>query len=310
MCVLYPECGSAKINVMQARTRSFTSGWIYGLAALGGLALAAGCAEGVDPGSGEQLGGDNRFGTDASAGGGGNPGGFPDADLTRPDAGGFDLGDDAAAPPDEPDDPEAEQISITYNSSLDIVPNRFATCLARDGEGGPIIAHRQNSYFRVFNLSDFGITSDFVLESVRFGVAEARGSGGAQPVEIFVGHQATAGAPVDRQGDPNGGSALERLAAGTLSEVGDRENAMLGVNLPQRPVVPAGRHLYVELSLPDGLADDGNHNLFLVGVNEAAEQAPSYFSSETCTAASSIDTFESHGFTNRWIVEVRGSHVP
>ena len=296
---------------MQVPTWPFTSSWISGLAAVGVLAVVAGCAEGVDPGSGEQLGGEDRFSLDASVGGGGDPGPFPDADLSRPDAGGFDLGDDAGVP-DEPEDPEAEQINITQNASLDITPNQFATCLRREGEDGPIVAHRQNSYFRVFNLSDFGVSSDFIVEQVRFGVGRAAGAGGSQPVGVFVGHQASAGAPVDRAGDEDGGPNLERLAAGTLPDVGDRENAFLGINLPQRPVVPAGRHLYVELSLPDGLnaAGEGNHNIFLIGVNDANETAPGFFSSQTCGGAELIDTFESYGFSNRLIVEVVGSHVP
>jgi hypothetical protein len=312
---LYPERESAKMGVMQPRTRSFTSGWTTGLTALGVLALVTGCAQGVEPG-GEQLGGSNQNTVDASTGGGGGGlpdggslGGFPDADPFRPDAGGgFDFGDDAAPPP--PDDPDVEQIVITANSSIAVSPGSFAGCILRQED--ETVFHRQNNYFRVFTPSDFGITGDFTVEVVHFGVARAAGIGGNQPVAIAVGHQASGGEP-----DPGN---VVVFASGTLN-IADREttsdqsaylNIRLNVDAEER-VVPAGRHLYVELALPDGRdqGGEGVHNVFDVGLNFENETAPSFFSSPECDGID-LTTFEDAfgAGSGRWVVAVTGTHEP
>lgn len=286
------------MNVMHRPTFAFTTGWITGLGALA-VAAGLGCAEGSESGGGGGGGADagRQLGGTPSTDGDIDPDrpGSPDASPFTPDAD-FDFGDDAGAPSADAA-PGTEQVVLTHNASIDLLEDNFAGCVVRDGGDGPIVAHARNNYFRHFNLDDFGIQSDFVVDVVHIGVSRAEGTDGEQPVGLAVGHHAPGNAP-----DPGN---VDVVASGVVN-VSDRELAFLNVAIGE--VVPAGQSIYVELALPDGQEDE---NVFLIGVNQQGETEPAFFSSpDEDGCGISFDSFPAVGFANRWVVAITGTHQP
>jgi hypothetical protein len=278
------------MNVMQVRTRPFTSGWFTGLAALGVLALVAGCAEGVDPGSGGQgSSGDGRFGGDTpppDAGtGGGNPTlpGSPDASPFVPDAG-IGFGDEADAEPPPPPEAGAERVTLTYNASTEIAPELFAAC-RQDG------FQTRNIYLRVFDFADFGVTSDFLVETVSIAVERADSPEGSQPLNVLLARQSPGAPDMSAPVFENRDIVLSNGQLGFLN-VRDIDE-----------VIPAGQALTVVFVVPDGTE---NENLLQVGVNREPENAPAFIIAPDC----GVDDPAPFGdfFTTRWIVSVTGVH--
>ena len=66
---------------------------------------------------------------------------------------------------------------ITHSSSQAITPLNSVSCNNASG-------HTDNSYWRAFNMTTFVGASDYNVTSVSFGVEEATGAGGTQPVTV------------------------------------------------------------------------------------------------------------------------------
>ena len=277
------------MNVMHLGTRSFIGSRTLGLAAVCGLAMAAGCAEGVDPGSGEQgnSSGDGRFGGDTIADAG--PGGpsLPDpvdASPFQPDANsGFGQADAEPAPEPEPGE---QRVTLSYNSSTEIEPDLFAAC-RQDG------FQTRNIYLRVFDFSDFGVSSDFTVEEIHIGVSRAESADGEnQPVQVLLARQQGGGAP--------------DLSSPVLDDrdilLADGELGFLNVRDIDEVIEP-GESLLVAFVVPDG-TESGD--LLEIGVNRESEDAPSFIIAEDC-GVDDPAPFEDF-FTTRWIVAVTGVH--
>ena len=69
---------------------------------------------------------------------------------------------------------------LTHSTSQSIIQFNSVSCNA----GG---LHTNNSYFRVFDLAnDFGINESIDVESVDFGVEQATGATGSQPITVNI----------------------------------------------------------------------------------------------------------------------------
>jgi hypothetical protein len=208
---------------------------------------------------------------------------------------------DARAPADAGTQPDAEpdaatSITVTHNASLDLDEGRFANCSFIDGDEQPV-RNAQNNYYRVFDLSAYGVEGDFLVERVRFGASRAEGASGSQPVVVRVGHQSAPGVP-----DRNGFTSLfdEQIAVndGTL------EYFEVSVN----ETIPAGRALYVELEIPES-TDQNNPDLLLVGVNDADQDEQAYYSSPGCGFESALQPFDEAGWSFNWVAAVEGRRL-
>ena len=135
------------------------------------------------------------------------------------------------------------------------------------------------------------------MTSVSFGVEEATGAGGTQPVTVRLytnsgGSIPWRNADPDRDDhDPGAG-----CASGTV------------LSVPLVATVPAGTsELVMEVFTPNGQATG---NLFFIGSNTAAETGPSYLSAADCGIATPTDT-AAIGFPDMHIVfNVLGGCVP
>jgi hypothetical protein len=153
-----------------------------------------------------------------------------------------------------------------------------------------------NAYYRVFKLSDYGITYNYKITNIAFGVQTANTT---FPVELnlytFVGTFPTGTAtPL---GSPLNVNITPANAGGMVNT---------GTNLTQ--IVPSGSTLVVEI-YHDG--DVTPVQSFYMGTNPGAQTGPSYLSSETCGILTPIATGTGAlaGFASaRWVMTITGQN--
>jgi hypothetical protein len=154
-----------------------------------------------------------------------------------------------------------------------------------------------NSYYRVFKLSDYGINYNYNITNVAFGVQTASTT---FPVEVnlytLVGTFPT--------GTPTflGTTNVTVAPANVLGMVNT------GTGLSQ--IIPAGGTFIVEL-FHDGSGTTPPQSFYL-GTNTSAQTAPSYLSSEACgidtpiaTGTGALAAFGSA----RWVITVTGQNT-
>jgi hypothetical protein len=157
-----------------------------------------------------------------------------------------------------------------------------------------------NNWYRVFRLSDYGITTPFHVASVDFMVDYADSPNGTQPATVKLGSY---------------GGTVDAATLGTITPItaatvsipnGDATAAIPPpVTAPMTATIPAATNLVVELDVPDGQAAG---NFFFIGVTASAENHPSYVHWPACgTAVPS--SFSSVGFPgNNIVITVTGTH--
>ncbi|MGB0384510.1 MAG: carboxypeptidase regulatory-like domain-containing protein [Ardenticatenaceae bacterium] len=155
----------------------------------------------------------------------------------------------------------ADDQSLTHSASQEIADLNSTSC--QNGND----LHRDNSYYRVFDLSgDFDVNEDFEVSSVEFGVQLARGAGGEQPVRVNLYTL-------------DGSFVLANLTAIGSAEVNLPDQSLTIASVPVSGTVPAGSTLVVELFTPSGVADG---NTFFVGSNNQGQTDPSYIRASFC----------------------------
>jgi subtilisin-like proprotein convertase family protein len=178
--------------------------------------------------------------------------------------------------------------TITHSSSQAITPLNSVSC--NDGVG-----HTDNSYWRAFSLTAFGITGAFDVQSVDIGIEQATAGGAAgAPNKKSISKSKKGGGKIvtspNGQGQPltvniytssqpfpTGFPGSLTLIGTASTTVADQSGTIL--NVPITGTAPAGSELVVEIFTPDGTATG---NLFFIGSNSAAETGPSYLSAADC----------------------------
>ncbi len=177
--------------------------------------------------------------------------------------------------------------TITQSTSQTVVPGSVACTTAGVGS-------TQNSYWRAFTLSDFGVpaASTYNVSSVSFGVETVTTS-----LPITVNLYTTTGFPT---GFP-GSLTLIGTAMTTITTV----QGGTVVSVPLAASVPPGTsQLVMEVNAPDGTP---SLNFFFIGSNTAAETGPSYLSAADCGITTPTTT-AAIGFPNMHIImNVNGS---
>jgi len=163
--------------------------------------------------------------------------------------------------------PQGGELTITHSIDPDSIFNEGSLACSQVGTNFT----GENHYWRSFVLSDFGITDVFNVTLVDIGIQEAlAGIGGVQPMtcNLYI----TDGTPFP-DGFPN---SLTLIGTTTL-DVPDQ-------SVTHFPIVvtgtaPAGSELVVEISIPEGILEG---NIFLIGINDFGETAPSYIMAPDC----------------------------
>lgn len=121
------------------------------------------------------------------------------------------------------------------------------------------------SYYRYFNLpEDFGITQDFYVNSIEFGIQEMKKAYGLGELTINI-YSAEVGAY------PNVSTTLVGSASYNL--IGTEKLKI--IKLPLTALIPAGRAMVMSVSVPNGVR-------IWIGGNSYGQTAPSYVKVANC----------------------------
>ena len=155
----------------------------------------------------------------------------------------------------------------------------------------------ENTFYRSFNLADFGISSAYDITSIEYGIENLSGTPtGGYPITVKI---YTSDATF-----PTGNLTLINEATEML------QNQSLQVhNTPISATIPAGSEIVVGIYVPsDATTDGGNGQVsFQIGSNSAGETAPSYFKAPACGLTSPV-TFESQGRPDiHMVMNINGS---
>lgn len=230
--------------------------------------------------------GQEQPGIDANGGGGSDSGG-----------GGGDDGSmvtlDGGVTPDAP--PQMVTVTLTQTTNNTVVAANSVAC----GAGGYTA---ENSYYRVFKLSDHGINSAFHVSQVTFGVQEA---GGTQNVTVKLGTYAgTPGTMLDTGGTDFGGSVTQ---IATTSVAVPATTTGASVPAPITGDIPAGSSVIVEVLSPDHSA--AGNVYFYLGATNAGETKPGYIRAPSCNFASPSSTASVGYPTANLLISVTGTYA-
>jgi len=233
------------------------------------VCLLTACATAGPAGNGD--GGDDIDGNNGSDG--------PGPIDARPDGTPID-----GPPIDAPiDAPSTQTITLSQSSSTAITALNSVAC--SDNLTGYT---RENSYYRVFRLADFGVNTAFTAQRVDVGIEDAEPGGSSQSFTVRL--HTLNGAFLTANLTPIAGQVVTAPVTTT--------GLVMPVALSPAGVAPAGSTLVVEILVPDGYAAG---NIFFIGSNTATESGPSYIRAPDC-GLNEPGTFASVGFANVHII--------
>jgi hypothetical protein len=150
-------------------------------------------------------------------------------------------------------------VTLTQSTSQEITPGNSRACIELDN-GNPV-EHRENSFYRVFDLAAAGVTGRLETSSVSVGIQSAESPDPDQPMSVRL--HTLAG--------PD-------LLVASLTEIGraDVTVANQGAGILDVPLVAttdASATLVVEIFLPDAA---GGGNLIFPGSNADGQSGPTY----------------------------------
>lgn len=192
------------------------------------------------------------------------------------------------------------EITMSQSTAMSITELNTVACILSDSLTGEPLYHRQNSYYRAFALSSYGVSGAFTVSKVTLGVESASAlSGGSQSASVVL-HTVSGAFP-----------------AGTLTLVGsqafnvpDTATSTL-IEVPMSAVVPAGSTMVVEISIPDGeITADAPGNILFLGSNDLGETGPTYLKAADCGVTAPQTSAELGFATMQLVLAVTGTHVP
>jgi hypothetical protein len=175
--------------------------------------------------------------------------------------------DTVPAPDASPIDAPPQQVTLTQTASNGITKNNSFGCVVSSG------VTLVNSYYRVFKLADYAITTTLHVARVDFGIqtAAAGGGAGSQPAMVNIGTYA---------GTP-GAATLDLSMVRMINSMNIKipDGSATGMTVPITADIAPTTSVIVELAVPDGTADG---NKFFVGTNTDIERAPGYTLGPDC----------------------------
>jgi uncharacterized repeat protein (TIGR01451 family) len=179
--------------------------------------------------------------------------------------------------------------TLTHSATQNIVQFNSVACNA----GG---LHTDNSYLRQFTLADFGIVDPFDVTEVSFGVEQAAGATGTQPVTVNL-----------YTWDPGDPFTFANLNLVGSSSVDVPDQTLTVYTVPVTGTIPAGGTLVVEVFTPEGQTDG---NSFFIGSNPDGQTAPSFIAAAACGISEPTDLAAIGFGTMHLVMNVTGSVTP
>lgn len=185
-------------------------------------------------------------------------------------------------------DAPPQQVTLTQTASNGITMNNSFGCVLSSGVTLP------NSYYRVFQLAQHGVTTTLHVMQVEFGIqtAAAGGGAGSQPATVHIGTYA---------GTPGAATLNLSLvsAVSTMNiRIPDGSATRMTVPIAADITPTTSTNLIVELAIPDGRPAG---NKFFAGTNTDLERAPGYTFGPDCgvTPPTSMQSIaDDNGFGN------------
>ncbi|HLU68796.1 MAG TPA: hypothetical protein VKZ63_21090 [Kofleriaceae bacterium] len=204
----------------------------------------------------------------------GDPSGSPAEAPAPVDAGtpGGEEEDDGSGSPDA----APVERELSQSASEEIAPQTGIACIEQDDTTDPPtpVEHRENSYYRLFDLEALGVVGRLDVEEVSFGIESASSPEGSQPASLVL-HALSV--------DDFKVAQLTQLASVSLTI----PNQGAGITtVPVAVSVPPGSKLAVELLVPEG---DGTGRLFFIGANAAGQTGPTYLRAPACGVVEPTD---------------------
>ena len=188
-------------------------------------------------------------------------------DAPEPDANPNDPPD--AEPNDPPDaDTTPQMVTLSQATSPTVVAPNTLVCSSNLNNVPQYTL--ENHFYRVFRLSDFGISTTFTAQRVDFAVEDASTTAGSQTVTVRL--HTMSGSTLT--------NASLTLLYGQNVLINDTASATIPVTLTTPVVVPAGSTLVLELFAP---AHSTQGNFFYPGSNTSGESGPSYVRADGCS---------------------------
>lgn len=208
----------------------------------------------------------------------------------------FDVPADPDAPIDAPVDAGPTMVTLTQTTTDNVI-NELSLACRSTGDGST----RENSWYRVFRLADAGITSDFHVSSVTFGVAAASG---LVPVVVKIGTYSGTVNPSPAQLDT---ALITPIAASAAYPVPNTNGTPALATVPVDATVPALGQMIVEIAAPDEL---GTTYYFHLGANSDGQTSAGYLRAPICNATQpSIPGSFSADFANaHFVIKVTGTY--
>ena len=174
---------------------------------------------------------------------------------------------DAAPLPDAP--PGQQQVTLGQTNDMTLAPGAARACVT--SLLNIPVATSDNSWYRVFKLTDYGITSAFTLQRITFYTDYAyAGSGTSQPASLKIGTYS--GTP-DTDTLTTGSIANLMTVPITIPDADSANGTPPPVITDVTVNIPANSNLIVEVALPDGYADG---NFYYIGVSAGGEAHKGY----------------------------------
>lgn len=186
-------------------------------------------------------------------------------------------GDTSGPPGDGPDiaiDGPPAPVSVTLTQTTNSTSIGSANSVACGNQTAGTTS--ENSWYRVFRLSDHNIANALVVSSVTFGIQEASGSPSVQvKVGTYSGNVATPPATLDV-------GLVTAINTATTTIPNTASGAGTTVTVPITATIPAMSNLIVEVFAPD-LTGTGKY--FYIGGNAGGESRTSYLRAPACSTA-------------------------
>jgi hypothetical protein len=180
-----------------------------------------------------------------------------------------------------------QRVRLQQTDTTDIAPSLSLACSDANGT-------TENSWYRMFRLSDFGIETTFTVHRVNFGVQTAIGE---QRVKVMLGtYSGNAGAvELDT-------TKIDVLGMTTIG-VPEGKAYMAQANFAGLEI-PAGSNLVVEVKTEGR----GNGGFFYLGATSSQEMIPGYLRAPTCNTPTPLMTSALGYLQTHLVISVSGSH--
>ncbi|HVV86849.1 MAG TPA: hypothetical protein VHE35_27615 [Kofleriaceae bacterium] len=195
------------------------------------------------------------------------------------------------APPPPVDAPAMQTITLSQTGSQTVEAGASIACTLNDGSEYTT----ENSYYRAFRLSDFGVNRPFTPTTITFGVEQAT---------TFIGSQTVQAKLYTLNGGVMSTANLVPLSGNNVT-VPDSGVSMISVPVVPAPVVQPNQTLVAEIFVPDGSTVG---NIFFIGANNQTETATGYLRAPGCSITDAV-TYASLGYpTTRLVLTVTGTY--